>query len=153
MFGNRPFHRQESSSIVLHLLLRILDQKDVSLFVSITCLVKYCLGIWWDQNCYGTRSRTHFLCCTFTTFNYWFSSHVHCSHCFLRWHFPICCMVVNFPFLYFLSWTLISQVDDASTRFPLVTPVPWPSTTFHYSGPCAYPGHINTAPFVLFTLS
>ena len=58
--------------------------------------------------CYGTRSQTHLLCCTFTTFNYWFSFHVHRPRRFLHWHFPIRCMVVDFPFSYFLSWTLIS---------------------------------------------
>ena len=105
------------------------------------------------SRCYGTRSWTHLLCHTFTAFNYWFPFHVHRSHRFLYWHFPICCMVTNSPFPYFLSRTLISQVDDASTRFPLVTHVPWPSTTFHFFGLCAYPGHISTAPFVLLTLS
>ena len=55
---------------------------------------------------------------------------------------------------------LISQVDDTLTRSPLVIHIPCPSTTFHYLGPCAYPGHINTVPsctiylkLVLFTAS
>ena len=74
------------------------------------------------NKCYGTRSRSLSFRRTFTTFDYGFPFYIHCSYHLLCWHFPIRCMVVNSSFLfsYFLSRTLISQVDDASTRSPLV---------------------------------
>ena len=101
---------------------------------------------WPTASCYGTRSRTHLFHCTFTAFNYRFSFHIYRSYYILCWHLLICCMVVHFSLFLFLIADAYLPSQRHIDSFPLSHLY---SMTFQhvlFPGPCAYLGHINTAP-------
>ena len=96
--------------------------------------------------CYGTRSWSYLFCCTFNSFDYWFSFYVHHSYRLLCWHISIHCVVVNFPSPCFSQTDAYLLSRWHVNLFPLSHPY---SMTFQHVpplGPCAYLGHINPAP-------